>query len=702
MLVSADANSNLGNHGLARNMDAGFFAMDANLLKHETSPYLLQHQDNPVHWQAWGAGTLALAQRENRPILLSIGYAACHWCHVMAHESFEDAAIAAQMNANFINVKVDREERPDLDAIYQMALSMMNQQGGWPLTMFLTPVGDPFWGGTYFPPTARFGLPAFPDILRAVTDTFHSNGSAIAENVSVLREGLARLSKPPAGGGLTADLLDRTAEAVAGMVDPIHGGLSGAPKFPQVPLYRFLRRVHLLSGLPHLGQAVDVSLDHMCQGGLYDHLGGGFARYSTDEVWLAPHFEKMLYDNALLLELLAERWLDTGNPLYAVRARETVQWLLRDMTVHHEDGLFAFASAFDADSEGVEGKFYVWSEAEIDGALGPHAALFKKTYDVSSRGNWERRNILNRPDPPAFLDHESEAVLTHCRETLLRIRGTRVPPLRDDKALCDWNGLAVAALAAAGTAFSEPGWIETAETVFAFVRTHMTEDGRLCHSWRQGSLRHPPTVEDYANMIRAALALHEATGKPEYLDQAESWVAQADPLFRDDGDGGYYLGAADTDDVILRTKPALDNPTPSGNGVMAEVLARLFHVTGKPPYREAAEAVISLFARPHPEYLINLPTLLGAFDLLHAAVHIVIAGPPADPATDALLGAAFAAPVANRIVTRLEPGVSLPPGHPAHGKQPAHGVPTAFVCRGPVCGLPITDAADLNHALRAV
>ena len=683
-------------------MDAGFFAMNANLLQHETSPYLLQHQDNPVHWRAWGAETLALAQRENRPILLSIGYAACHWCHVMAHECFEDTAIAALMNADFINVKVDREERPDLDAIYQMALAMMNQQGGWPLTMFLTPTGDPFWGGTYFPPTPRFGRPAFPDVLRAVADTFRTNQSAIAENVSALREGLAKLSNPPVGGGLTTDLLDQTAESVAGLIDPIHGGLSGAPKFPQAPLYRFLRRAHLRSGHADLGRAVDVTLDHMCQGGLYDHLGGGFARYSTDEVWLAPHFEKMLYDNALLLELLSERWLDTGKTLYAVRARETVQWLLRDMTVHHPDGLFAFASAFDADSEGVEGKFYVWEEAEIDQALGPHAPLFKKTYDVTSSGNWERRNILNRPDPPTFLDPESEAVLTHCRESLLGIRATRVPPLRDDKALTDWNGLAIAALANAGTVFSEPEWISVAETAFAFVRTHMTEDGRLRHSWRQGSLRHPPTLEDYANMIRAALALYEATGRPDTLDQAETWVAQANSLFRDDGDGGYFLSAVDTTDVIVRTKPAVDHPTPSGNGTMAEVLARLFHITGKRAYGDGAEAVITLFARPQPEYLFNLPTLLGAFDLLHHAVQIVIAGPPADPATDALLGAAFAAPVANRIITRLEPGVSLPPGHPAHAKQATRGVPTAFVCRGPVCGLPLTEADDLNHALSAV
>jgi uncharacterized protein len=676
--------------------------MDANLLHRETSPYLLQHKDNPVHWRAWGSDTLALAQRQNRPILLSIGYAACHWCHVMAHESFEDPAIARQMNDGFINVKVDREERPDLDAIYQMALAMTNQQGGWPLTMFLTPTGDPFWGGTYFPPTARFGLPSFSDVLRGVADRFHANPTAIAENVSILREGLATLSKPPMGDGLSMDLLDRTAEFAARLVDPIHGGLSGAPKFPQVPLYRFLRRAHLRDGNPYLGRAVDVTLDHMCQGGLYDHLGGGFARYSTDEVWLAPHFEKMLYDNALLLELLSERWLDTANPLYVVRARETVQWLLRDMTVHHEDGLFAFASAFDADSEGVEGKYYVWTEAEIDLALGPDAQLFKKIYDVTTRGNWEHHTILNRPDPPLLFDHESEAVLARCRETLLQIRAGRVPPLRDDKALCDWNGLAIAALAGAGTALNEPQWIEAGETVFSFVRSHMTENGRLGHSWRQGRLRHPPTVEDYANMIRAALALYQATGTPEYLDQAETWVDHANSLFRDHADGGYFLGAVDTDDVILRTKPATDNPTPAGNGTMAEVLARLFHLTGKPAYREAAEAVIALFSRPQPEYLLNLPTLLGAFDLLASAVHIVISGPPADAATGALLRAAFAAPLANRIVTRLPPGVSLPPGHPAHGKEPRDGIPTAFVCRGPVCGLPITDADDLNHALSAV
>src|SRR5437763_1960419 len=451
----------------------GSLDMDRNRLGEETSPYLLQHKDNPVQWQAWGPDALAAAKAEDKPILLSIGYAACHWCHVMAHESFEKPAIAAQMNERFINVKVDREERPDLDAIYQNALALMGEQGGWPLTMFLTPEGEPFWGGTY------------------------------------------------------------------------------------------------------------------------DHLGGGFARYSTDARWLAPHFEKMLYDNAELTSLLTLVWQETRDPLYAQRVAETIGWLEREMT-HPEGG---FYSSLDADSEGEEGKFYVWSEAEIDAVLGERAPLFKCLYDVTAEGNWEGHNILNRLNQPELADENTEAELAQCRALLLQARAPRIRPGLDDKILADWNGLMIAALVEAGLAFDHAGWIALATRAFAFIRGKMTgEDGRLRHSWREGRARHPASVDDYANLSRAALAVHEATSDPVYLDQAKAWVAVLDRHYWDNAGGGYFFAADDTTDLIARAKTASDAAVPAGNGTMAGVLARLALLTGDDAYRRRAAAILGAFS----------------------------------------------------------------------------------------------------------
>ncbi len=449
--------------------------MTANLLANETSPYLLQHKDNPVHWQTWGPETLSLAERENRPILLSIGYAACHWCHVMAHESFEDAEIAAVMNALFVNVKVDREERPDLDVIYQTALALLGQQGGWPLTMFLTAAGEPFWGGTYFPAMARFGRPAFPDVLRRVSEAYHTDSVSVRRNADALCAALVRATRPRRGDGLSAETLDQAADMAVRLVDPVHGGTQGAPKFPQPLFFGLLWRAYLRTGALAFRAAVSVTLDHMCRGGIYDHLGGGFARYSTDGLWLAPHFEKMLHDNALLIELLTEVWRESHSPLYAARVRETVEWALAEMTVEAESGALAFASAFDADSEGEEGKYYVWGADEVDSVLGPDSAAFNEAYDVTRHGNWEGRVILNRTARPELGDADHEAFLAGCRRRLLDTRRHRIPPLRDDKVLADWNGLMIRALANAAATFGEPSWLGAAESAFAFVRDRMAK-----------------------------------------------------------------------------------------------------------------------------------------------------------------------------------------------------------------------------------
>jgi hypothetical protein len=672
--------------------------MSRNQLDQETSPYLLQHRQNPVHWRPWGEEALQAAQQANKPILLSVGYSACHWCHVMAHESFEDKAIADVMNDLFINIKVDREERPDIDVIYQSALALMGEQGGWPLTMFLTPAGEPFWGGTYFPATPRFGRPAFPDLLRQISETYGGQKERIAESVGALKKALEQLSKPAGGPGLSFPLLDEAAALAQAATDTIWGGTQGAPKFPQVSFFQFLWRSSIRTAKQDYADSIILLLERMCQGGIYDHIGGGFARYSTDEVWLAPHFEKMLYDNAQLIELMADVWRVTRDPLLEVRASETIDWCLREMVVGEETGNgFAFASALDADAEGEEGRFTVWSAAEIDRVLGDDAAAFKAVYDVTFGGNWEGKNILNRngSDTARMLGTpDTEAMLGQCRDKLLKVRNGRVWPERDHKALVDWNAMMVTALAHSGNIFHRPDWIEYAETVFGFICRNMVEEGRFRHSWRDGKPRHTAVLDDYAQMIRAALELHEATGSALYLDQAEAWMTTAHGRYWDEDGGGYFLSADDTTDVITRSKTIADNAVPSGNGVMAEDLARLYLLTGKEEYCDRADIMFRTFSSSQARNLVSLSGLMTAYEILERGLSIVIVGEGAD----ALIGAAIDAAPPWRVIQRLSPGAALPQGHPAHGKT-ATDKAVAFVCTAGTCSLPITSAEDLRDHL---
>jgi uncharacterized protein YyaL (SSP411 family) len=669
--------------------------MAENLLDRETSPYLLQHAANPVHWRAWNADALAEAQRLDKPILLSIGYAACHWCHVMAHESFENEAIAALMNEHFVNIKVDREERPDLDAIYQAALALLGEHGGWPLTMFLTPKGEPFWGGTYFPPEPRYGRPGFPELLQAVARVYRREPERVTKNVAAIGAALAKLSRPSAGGGIPIAVIDRIAEYLARQVDPFHGGVGGAPKFPQPGIFELLWRAWRRTGAEAYRRAVTTTLTAMCQGGIYDHLGGGFARYATDAEWLVPHFEKMLYDNAELVDLLTQVWQGTRDPLYAARVAETIGWLEREMLAPGG----GFAATLDADSEGEEGKFYVWTEGEIDALLGADAPLFKAFYDVRPGGNWEGRTILNRRAHPQAPTADQEAVLARCRKILFDGRARRVPPGRDDKVLADWNGLMIAALCRAGLVFGRPDWIGLARQAFAFVRDAMTADGRLRHSWRAGRRAHPATLDDYANMIRAALALHEADGGDAYLAQARAWVAVLDRHYWDADAGGYFFTADDTTDVIARTKTANDAAVPAGNGTMVGALARLHLLTGETRYRDRTEALVALFSGELQRSFFPLATLINNAEFLQTPLHIAVAGRPDDPATRALLRAVYDAPLPNAIVQAVADGVALPASHPAHGKGPVDGKPAVYLCRGPVCSLPLTDPQALARAL---
>ncbi|MDH3231901.1 MAG: thioredoxin domain-containing protein [Alphaproteobacteria bacterium] len=665
----------------------------ANLLGAETSPYLHQHRNNPVHWRAWGPAAFAEAKAADKPVLLSVGYAACHWCHVMAHESFEDEATAAVMNELFVNIKVDREERPDIDGIYQHALQMLGEQGGWPLTMFLTPAAEPFWGGTYFPNQPRYGRPGFAQVLKQIAEIYRLEPDKVTKNAGALKEALGQLSRSQPGGQISIDLLDKVAEELVKMIDTAHGGIGGAPKFPQVPILELLWRGYKRTGKPVLRDGVIVSLDRMCQGGIYDHVGGGFARYSVDAFWLVPHFEKMLYDNAQLIDIMTLVWQETGSRLYADRIAETIDWLLREMVV--EGG--GFAGTLDADSEGEEGKFYVWREAEIDAALGDEAARFKAAYDVTAGGNWEGKTILNRTGRPELGDDAHEAALKVGRDKLLKIREKRIRPGLDDKVLADWNGLMIAALANAGLVFERPDWIDAAATAFGFVRDAMTVEGRLRHSWR-GAPAHPATLDDYANMTRAAVALFEATADSDYLDQAEDWIATIDAHYRDPA-GGYFLSADDVDEVLVRQKIAHDNATPAGNAVLVGVFARLYYLTGNEAHRDRAEALIGAFSGGLERNVFSLTTLMNGAELLSSAVQIVLAGDPASDAVSAMRRAALSRSEPNRILLQLAPGTDLPEGHPAHGKTAPDGGAAAFVCRGTTCSLPITDPGALALAL---
>ncbi len=665
--------------------------MSENELRHAVSPYLLQHADNPVHWRMWGADALAEAEREGKPILLSVGYAACHWCHVMAHESFEDAATAALMNRLYVNIKVDREERPDIDHIYMSALHAMGEQGGWPLTMFLTPQGAPFWGGTYFPPEPRWGRPSFRQVLTAVREAYDREPEKVAANARSLAGMLAAMAAPRPGDGIGPDVLDRAGAHLLSLTDPDQGGLKGAPKFPNAPIFRFLWQEAYRRGDARFADAVALMLRRMAQGGIWDHLGGGFARYSTDAVWLVPHFEKMLYDNAQLLDLLALAHARAPDPLFAARAAELVGWLEREMRAGA-----GYAAAQDADSEGEEGRFYVWTSDEIDAALGPAAAPFRAAYDVTEAGNWEGRTILARSHDPDLRDAATEAALAEARGVLLAAREHRVRPLTDDKVLADWNGLMIAALTRAAAVFGRPEWRDLAVVAFGGIDAALRDEGgRLAHAWRDGRISATGLLEDAAAMARAALALHEATGSMAWLDRALDLVEEAEERFGD-ADGSFFTSAADAADVLVRPRNAADSATPSGTGMMAEVLGRLHHLTGDAAWRERAQRLIAAFAGAG-DALGAMPGLLAAADLLEAGATVVVAGDPADPAAQALLQAALAHPDPAIVVTRAGPGLGA--DHPARGKGPVGGRPAAYVCRGGTCLPPVTDPAELSAAL---
>jgi uncharacterized protein YyaL (SSP411 family) len=663
-----------------------------NLLAGETSPYLLQHAHNPVHWRPWGAAALAEAKRRDCPILLSIGYAACHWCHVMAHESFENAETARRMNELFVNIKVDREERPDIDHIYMTALHALGQQGGWPLTMFLTPDGKPMLGGTYWPPEPRWGRPSFRQVLESVDASWRARRDQMEERGGVLADHLAKLAELSPGPGVTPADLTRIGDALLSAVDPVRGGLSGAPKFPNAPIFRFFWNEMFRRHKPAFGDAVRAMLEAMNAGGIYDHIGGGYARYSTDAEWLVPHFEKMLYDNAQILELMA--WVHALWPdaTFAERAHETVGWLMREMRVGD-----AFAASLDADQDGEEGLFYVWRKEEIDAALGDAAARFNAAYDVTRGGNWEGRTVLRRIGQRGSPDEE--AGLAASRAKLFAIREARAKPGRDDKVLADWNGLIIAALARASAVFDEPAWLREARAAFDFVSTRLRgPDGRLLHAWREGRPGARALLDDYASMARAALALFETSGEPRDLDAARKLAGEALDLFGD-GAGGVYLTAKDAADVPgARPRQSHDGATPSGVGLLAETFVGLWHLTDEGRWREAAEALIRVVSGA-PEGLGGSPLTLMSADMLERGGAIVVDGPLDDPRALALASVALGAPDPSLTVLRLDRH-RWPDASP-RADLPQTSTPAAMLCQGQTCSLPVNAPEALMALMEA-
>jgi uncharacterized protein YyaL (SSP411 family) len=595
-----------------------------NRLADETSPYLKQHKDNPVDWYPWGEEAFARAQAEDRPILLSVGYAACHWCHVMAHESFEDQATAEVMNDLFVNVKVDREERPDVDAIYMEAVQALSGHGGWPMTVFLTPDGRPFFGGTYFPKTARQGLPSFTEVCQAMSAVWHERRDDVLTQATELTTALGRSGQIASTGEPLPgpEALAAARNILLQRFDNRWGGFGGAPKFPQPDLLEMLLRAYLRDGSEDTLGMVTVTLDAMAAGGMYDHLGGGFARYSTDDRWLVPHFEKMLTDQGLLVAVYLHAWKVTGEDRFLQVLTETIEYVRRDL--RHPDG--GFFSSEDADSEGVEGKFYVWSASEIRSLLGDGADEALEWWGVSETGTWEGTNILPRPVRGSLA--RSDAVEA-ARQVLFDAREKRVRPGLDDKVLTEWNGLFIAALAEAGAAVGREDWLADARAAAEFLLANLRRpDGRWLRGWQGGRPGRPLAfAADYAAVVDAFTRLGEATGEARWIDEARTAADAMLELFWDDGAGGLFTNGSDAETLITRSKDLIDNAVPSANGNGALALLRLGALVGEGYYTQRGEDILGLLAgliRQHPT---AFSRALGGVDLVAAsATEIAVVG----------------------------------------------------------------------------
>jgi uncharacterized protein YyaL (SSP411 family) len=683
-----------------------------NHLANETSPYLLQHQNNPVDWYPWGPEALARARDESKPIFLSIGYAACHWCHVMEHESFESEAIAKILNEKFVAIKVDREERPDLDQIYMNVTQMMTGRGGWPMSVFLTPSLKPFYAGTYFPPTARGGMPGFDQVLLAVDDAWKNRRDHAEDMGDQLVAELKKAEQAASGADaseLQRELIDNAVAHLGRSFDSTWGGFGGAPKFPHPMDLQLLLREWRRTGKQSLLDMVTTTLDRMAAGGIYDHLGGGFARYSVDARWLVPHFEKMLYDNALLAATYTEAFQATGNSDYEGVARETIDYVLRDMT----DAAGGFYSTEDADSEGEEGKFYVWTPDEVDEILGDEAgAIFGRVYDVSDAGNFEGHNILNLSKTlaqcAAILGMEERALresLASSRQKLFAAREQRVHPGKDDKALGSWNGLMIDALARAGSALGEPRYIDAAAKAADFIHAKLQRaDGRLLHTWRHGVAKLDAYLDDYACLANGLISLYEATFDASRLVEADRLANLMLTHFADAKNGGFFYTADDHEQLIARNKEVADSSTPAASAVAATVLVRLAKLTGSDVYREAAEKTLAGAVG----FMRQAPTAMGqsliALDFhLGPTYELVLSGNFKTPLGAALLADLRRRYLPNKVLAAASAG-EIPPAllAPLLEGRAAGEEPTLYVCEGFTCQAPAVGIDAINAKLASL
>ncbi len=673
----------------------------ANRLANETSPYLLQHKDNPVDWYPWGEEAFQRAREEDKPLLLSIGYAACHWCHVMEHESFEDQDTARLMNDLFVNIKVDREERPDLDTIYMEAVQALTGHGGWPMTVFLTPEGDPFYGGTYFPPESRHGLPGFRELLHAIAAAYRERREDVAHNATQLRERLQhglRFETDGAGEDpLTPGVLDTAGRRLAESFDRTHGGFGSAPKFPQPMTLDFLLRYHLRSGSPSALAMAELTLEKMARGGIYDQLGGGFHRYSVDERWLVPHFEKMLYDNALLVPVYLHAFQLTGKDLYRRIATETLDWTLREMT----DPAGGFYSTLDADSEGHEGKFYVWTPDELVELLGEEdARLVAAYFDVTPRGNFEGANILHLPRTIDVVAERTKVsierlgeALDRARPILFEARERRVHPGRDEKILTAWNGLMIRAFAEAATVLGRDDYQMAAERAADFVLTGLRrDDGRLLRTYKDGRGRLNGYLEDYAFLADGLLALYEASFDPRWLTEAHALAEATIDLFHDGEGGGFFDTGRDHESLIARPKSVFDNAIPSGNSVAIEVLQRLAITYDRPEWADLTLPPLRALREPMMRYPSAFGRLLCALDFeLSTPQEVALVGQREAADTAALLAVVRRRFRPHTIVALREPG-ARENAQPAllRSRNLINNKATAYVCEHYACKQPVT------------
>jgi uncharacterized protein YyaL (SSP411 family) len=675
----------------------------SNRLAHETSPYLVQHAENPVDWYPWGEEALGRARAENKPIFLSIGYSACHWCHVMERESFEDAATAEVMNRGFVCIKVDREERPDLDTIYMSAVQQMTGSGGWPMSVFLTPDLKPFFGGTYFPPAPRYGMPGFVDVLDAVAEAFRERREDVEENADQV---VAVISKEiphnGAGAELEPGLLEEAAAGLKGLYDPIEGGFGGAPKFPQAMALEFMLRSWRRTGDKAMLEVVEHSLLKMAHGGIYDHLGGGFARYSTDATWLVPHFEKMLYDQALLAPLYLHAYQATGSTGYRQACTRTIDYVLRDLT-SLEGGFF---SAEDADSEGVEGLFYTWTAGEVEEVLGDDFALFARTFDVTPQGNWEGRNILHvagdRHSIPAELgmgEDEYRARLKMARAKLFEVRSQRVRPARDEKVLTGWNGLMLAAVAEAAAVLDRSDYLQAAQANADLLLSRLYVDGRVKRSYSDGRARLDGYLEDYACLAHGLLQLYQADFDVRWYEAAAEIVETLLERFRDPGGGILYSTADDHEKLLFRPKDFDDNAVPAGNSMAAEALVELALLSGEDRYRRAADEIIAALAGALGSHPLFFGRLLSVLDThVGNPVEVAVVGDVGSPAVRELLDLVNSAYIPSKVVASGAPGSRIP-ALLADREAGAGTGAAAYVCRGFVCSRPVSRVEDLRAEL---